>query len=395
MLLAIAFVTLPFVVRTVQPVLEELETDVEDAAASLGATRFTTFRRVILPSLVPAIFAGAALSFARGISEYGALVLISGNLPRQTEVVSVRLFSFLEGGNTESAAAVATIMLLVALLAIVTLDIDPATGGPTWLATSTAVTNQSPVVKWVLRLLVIGYLVMLVAWPTAYVVKHTFADGLTGIQDALADPDVVHALKLTAQIAVIAVVINTVFGVGMSLLLVRHTFIGKRALSVLIDLPLSVSPVVVGLALVLVYNGRFGWFGPWLEDNGIQVIFAKPGMIMATCFVILPLVIREIVPGARGARRRPGAGGSQPRGQRSPDLLADHPARHQVGGRVRRGAQPGPRPRRVRRDQGRRRQRRRRDPGGHRARPAEISELPAGDGVLRGLHARLRGRACA
>jgi sulfate transport system permease protein len=121
--LAIAFVTLPFVVRTVQPVLEELDTDVEDAAASLGATRATTFRRVVLPALVPAIFAGAALSFARGISEYGALVLISGNLANRTEVVSVRLFSFLEGGNTEAAAAVATIMLLVALLAIVVLDV--------------------------------------------------------------------------------------------------------------------------------------------------------------------------------------------------------------------------------------------------------------------------------
>ena len=121
--LAIAFVTLPFVVRTVQPVLEELDTDVEDAAASLGASRLTTFRRVILPSLAPAIFAGAALSFARGISEYGALVLISGNLANRTEVVSVRLFSFLEGGSTESAAAVATIMLLIALLAIVALDV--------------------------------------------------------------------------------------------------------------------------------------------------------------------------------------------------------------------------------------------------------------------------------
>jgi sulfate transport system permease protein len=121
--LAIAFVTLPFVVRTVQPVLEELEVDVEEAAASLGASRFTTFRRVVLPSLVPAIFAGAALSFARGISEYGALVLISGNLANRTEVVSVRLFSFLEGGNTEAAAAVATIMLFVALLAIVALDV--------------------------------------------------------------------------------------------------------------------------------------------------------------------------------------------------------------------------------------------------------------------------------
>jgi sulfate transport system permease protein len=163
-------------------------------------------------------------------------------------------------------------------------------------STSTAVGTGSPVVKWVLRLLVVGYLFLLVVWPTAYVVKHTFADGLTGIQEALADPDVVHALKLTAQVSVISVVINTVFGVGMSLLLVRYTFIGKRALSALIDLPLSVSPVVVGLALVLVYNGRFGWFGPWLEDHGLQVVFAMPGMVMATCFVILPLVIREIVP---------------------------------------------------------------------------------------------------
>ncbi|WP_343906867.1 sulfate ABC transporter permease [Nocardioides aquiterrae] len=161
---------------------------------------------------------------------------------------------------------------------------------------STAVGTGSPVVKWALRLVVVGYLLMLVAWPTAYVVRHTFADGLTGIQEALADPDVVHALKLTAEVAVISVLINTVFGIGMSLLLVRHSFPGKRALSVLIDLPLSVSPVVVGLALVLVYNGRFGWFGPWLEDHGLQVVFARPGMVLATCFVILPLVIREIVP---------------------------------------------------------------------------------------------------
>ena len=121
--LAIAFVTLPFVVRTVQPVLEEMERDVEDAAASLGASRFTTFRRVTLPTLVPAIFAGASLSFARGISEYGSLVLLSGNLPYRTEVTSVRMLTYLEGGDTASAAAVATIMLVVALLAIVTLDI--------------------------------------------------------------------------------------------------------------------------------------------------------------------------------------------------------------------------------------------------------------------------------
>jgi sulfate transport system permease protein len=121
--LALAFVTLPFVVRTVQPVLEELSADVEEAAASLGATRLTIFRRIILPALSPAIFAGAALSFARGISEYGSLVLLSGNLPFRTEVVSVRVLSYIENGNEAAAAACATVMLVVALLVIVVLDI--------------------------------------------------------------------------------------------------------------------------------------------------------------------------------------------------------------------------------------------------------------------------------
>ncbi len=147
-----------------------------------------------------------------------------------------------------------------------------------------------------LRVLVVTYLFLLVAWPSSKVVQNTFENGLTGLQEALADPDVVHALKLTLVVALTAVAINLVFGVGVSLLLVRTEFPGKRALSALIDLPLAVSPVVVGLALVLVYNGRFGWFGPALESNGIQVIFATPGMVMATCFVALPLVVREVVP---------------------------------------------------------------------------------------------------
>lgn len=122
-MLALAFVTLPFIVRTVQPVLEELEADVEEAAASLGATRFTILRRIILPSLTPAITAGAALSFARAISEYGALVLLSGNRPFQTEVVSVRVLTFIENGNLQSAAALASVMLFIALVVIVALDI--------------------------------------------------------------------------------------------------------------------------------------------------------------------------------------------------------------------------------------------------------------------------------
>jgi sulfate/thiosulfate transport system permease protein len=121
--LALAFVTLPFIVRTVQPVLEELDADVEEASASLGAGRLTTFRRIILPSLVPAIAAGAALSFARGISEYGSLVLLSGNLPHKTEVVSVRVLAYIENGDQAAAASAATIMLIVALVVIVALDV--------------------------------------------------------------------------------------------------------------------------------------------------------------------------------------------------------------------------------------------------------------------------------
>lgn len=121
--LAFLFVTLPFIVRTVQPVLAELDHEVEEAAASLGASRFTTFRRIILPSLTPAIAAGAALSFARGVSEYGSLVLLSGNLPMRTEVTSVRILSSVENDNIDSAAAVAAVLLAISFAVIVILDI--------------------------------------------------------------------------------------------------------------------------------------------------------------------------------------------------------------------------------------------------------------------------------
>ena len=121
--LAFLFVTLPFVVRTVQPVLAELDPEAEEAAASLGASRFTTFRRIVLPALTPAIAAGAALSFARGVSEYGSLVLLSGNLPMRTEVTSVRVLSSIENDNLPAAAAVATVLLVISLVVILALDL--------------------------------------------------------------------------------------------------------------------------------------------------------------------------------------------------------------------------------------------------------------------------------
>lgn len=121
--LAFLFVTVPFVVRTVQPVLAELDPEVEAAAASLGASRATTFRRIVLPSLIPAITAGAALSFARGVSEYGSLVLLSGNLPFRTEVTSVRILSSIENDNLAGAASIAAVLLAVSFVVIVLLDV--------------------------------------------------------------------------------------------------------------------------------------------------------------------------------------------------------------------------------------------------------------------------------
>jgi sulfate transport system permease protein len=112
-LMALLFVTLPFVVRSVQPVVQELDREIEEAAASLGASSTAIFRRVVLPNLVPAILSGAAMSFARAVGEFGSVVLISGNLPYKTEVASVFIFGRIESGDAPSAAAVSVVILAI------------------------------------------------------------------------------------------------------------------------------------------------------------------------------------------------------------------------------------------------------------------------------------------
>src|SRR5215218_2115934 len=113
--MALLFVTLPFVIRAVQPVLLELDRDMEEAAASLGASGFATFRRIILPTLTPAILSGAALGFARSVGEFGSVVLLTGNQPFKTQVASVYIFGQVESGETSSAAAVSVVLLVVSL----------------------------------------------------------------------------------------------------------------------------------------------------------------------------------------------------------------------------------------------------------------------------------------
>ncbi len=147
-----------------------------------------------------------------------------------------------------------------------------------------------------LRILVIGYVGALVLLPLAVVLWRTSGQGASTFLSTVTGPEAVHAYRLTLLVAGAAVVLNTVFGIGTALLLARFRFAGKAVLNALIDLPVSVSPIVVGLALILVYGWQTGWFGPALSSLGWQVIFAAPGMILATTFVSLPLVLREVLP---------------------------------------------------------------------------------------------------
>lgn len=146
-----------------------------------------------------------------------------------------------------------------------------------------------------LRVAALGYLTLLLVLPVGLVFYRTFQHGFGPFWNALTDPDFLHALWLTILIALIAVPLNTIFGIVCALVLVRQQFRGKAVLNAFIDLPFALSPVVVGLALFLVY-ARTGWFGPWLGAHGIQIVFALPAMVLATIFVSLPFVVREVVP---------------------------------------------------------------------------------------------------
>jgi sulfate/thiosulfate transport system permease protein len=146
-----------------------------------------------------------------------------------------------------------------------------------------------------LRVLVLGYLALLVVLPVATVFYRAFQHGLGAAWNAVVSTEFLHALWLTVLVALIAVPLNTVFGVGVSLILARHRFRGAWLLDALVDIPLAISPVIIGLGLILVY-GKTGWFGNWLAARGITVIFSVPGIVMASAAVSLPYVVRGVLP---------------------------------------------------------------------------------------------------
>jgi sulfate transport system permease protein len=142
---------------------------------------------------------------------------------------------------------------------------------------------------------VLAYFGVLVLVPTVALVRGALAGGFGPFWHALTSPDALRAFNLTLGITLVATVVNTVFGVAFAVVLVRHRFWGKTLVDGLVDLPFAVSPIIAGLMLVIVY-GPNGWLGRWLEPLGLRVVYAWPGMALATAFVTLPFVVREVVP---------------------------------------------------------------------------------------------------
>jgi sulfate/thiosulfate transport system permease protein len=153
----------------------------------------------------------------------------------------------------------------------------------------------SRVGRWLLTGAVLLWFAILILVPTLALVRHVVAGGLSPFFAALARPEVQRAFAMSLGITALATVVNTVFGIGLALVLTRQRFWGRVLIDGIVDLPFAVSPIVAGLMLVVLY-GPDGWLGRWLEPHGIRVIYAVPGMILATLFVTVPFVVRELVP---------------------------------------------------------------------------------------------------
>lgn len=160
---------------------------------------------------------------------------------------------------------------------------------------SSPATNESPAVKWVLIAAAGLVLFWLIALPLIVVLTEALKRGWDVYWAALSDPDAASALRLTLLVAAITVPLNTIFGVAAAWAVTKFRFRGKGFLITLIDLPFAVSPVIGGLIFILVF-GAHGWFGSWLSDHDIKIVFALPGIVLATLFVTFPFVARELIP---------------------------------------------------------------------------------------------------
>ena len=152
-----------------------------------------------------------------------------------------------------------------------------------------------PIGRWLLTAAVLGWFALMILVPTVSLIRQALAAGLGPMAAALATPEVGRAFGLTLLTAAAATAVNMTFGVAFAIVLVRHRFWGRALADGLVDLPFAVSPVVAGLMLILLY-GPHGWLGPFFEGHGFKIVSNLPGMVLATTFVTLPFVVREVVP---------------------------------------------------------------------------------------------------
>lgn len=295
--LALLLVTYPFVVRTVQPVLIELDRAQEEAAYTIGASKWTIFRTIILPTISPAIVTGSLLCFARALGEFGSIVVVAGNIPRRTLTAPVYVYGQLESYNQRGASAMSVVLLALSFTLMLVVDwiqkrgdIHDATSGG--MRTET---TRPGLMEWILIGIALLYAAMLLAGPLVAMTWGAFSEGVGVFWNQITSANALSALKLTLLLGAGATLINAILGVCVAWVLVRDDFKGKRFINALVDLPFAVSPVIAGLMVILLF-GRGGWLTPITDKLGLQIVFAWPGMLLATMFISLPFIIREVMP---------------------------------------------------------------------------------------------------
>ena len=300
--LALTFVGLPFVVRTIQPVLEDLDAELEEAAAVLGASRLQTFRRIVFPNLLPPLLTGFTLAFARALGEYGSIVFISGNMPFRTEIAPLLIVTKLEQYDTAGATAIALVLLVASFLLVFTINAlqrwtRRRAGASTVIGRGfrrAPALSDPPAVRALLLGTAFLALALLLVVPLGAVFAQALSKGLAAYVNAVTAPAALSAIRLTLLTAAIAVPLHVVFGVLAAWLVAKFRFPGRALLVSLIDLPFAVSPVIAGLVFVLLF-GRQGFLGPFLAAHDVRIIYAVPGIVLATVFVTFPYVAREVL----------------------------------------------------------------------------------------------------
>ena len=357
-LIALIFVGLPFVVRTVEPIIAVLDREQEEASATLGASRWRTIWRVVLPELAPALLTGMALAFARGVGEYGSVIFIAGNVPYVSEIAPLLIVVKLEEYDYAGATAIAAIMLALSfVMLLASTRRRPGTGGSA-MSDVAADPRGAAERRRRSRLRRAGadrrdgrLSRPLLARAARRRRCRGVAQGLGGYSRARragrarrhrAD-DRRRRHRRAARRG---------FGLTAAWAISKFQFRGKSVLMTLIDLPFSVSPVVSGLVFVLLFGAQ-GLLGPWLAACHVQIIFAVPGIVLATLFVTFPFVAREVVAAHAEPGNGGGGGGADPRRERADRFSHRHAAQRQMGAADRRAAHQRPRDGRIRRGLGR------------------------------------------